>query len=309
MTSLLNTLSSPILFKGDAVTAFRDPAALYYAGRFYLFFTLVTTEADGSVYMVTAMAQSTDLANWTRPRPLTPRDPSRNFSSPGNIVRVADEWVLCLQTYPRPSGEKYGNGSSRLWIMRSPNLETWGEPELLHVKGPDVSNAQMGRMIDPFLLTERGADGTETGRWWCFYKQNGVSASWSQDNLATWHYAGRAESGENVCVLPDALRGGYVMFHSPENGIGMMHSNDLTHWETLGFTTLGQADWEWAQGRITAGFVLDLRGEPAIGKYLMFFHGSGPEDETTMFDTHASLGLAWSDDLQHWEWPPAGKAA
>lgn len=309
MHTLLDSLSSPILFKGDGATAYRDPAALYHAGRFYLFFTLVTSDpASGVVHMVTAASQSVDLVSWTAPRPLTPRDPARNYSSPGNVVRIGSEWVLCLQTYPRPSGEKYGNGSSRLWIMRSADLETWSTPELLRVKGPNVPDERMGRMIDPFLLQERGVEGNGTGKWWCFYKQNGVSASWSDDILATWHYAGRAESGENVCVLPDTGRGGYVMFHSPDNGIGMMHSHNLTHWENIGFTTLGQADWEWAQGRITAGFVLDLRGEPTVGKYVMFFHGSGPEDETMMFDTHASLGIAWSNDLRHWEWP-GGKTA
>ena len=307
MVSLLDYLASPVLFKGDATTAYRDPAALYHAGTFYLFFTFVTTDVKGAVYMVTAMSQSTDLVSWTPPRALTPRDPAHNFSSPGNVVRVGDEWVLCLQTYPRPNGEKYGNGSSRLWIMRSFDLETWSDPELLRVKGPNVPDDQMGRMIDPFLLQERDASGREAGKWWCFYKQNGVSASWSLD-LQTWHYAGRAESGENVCVLPDPSRGGYVMFHSPENGIGIMHSNDLTQWETIGFTTLGQTQWDWAQGRITAGFVLDLRHEPTVGKYLMFFHASGPENETTMFDTHASLGIAWSEDFLHWEWPGGSKS-
>ena len=58
-----------------------------------------------------------------------------------------------------------------------------------------------------------------------------------------------------------------------------------------------------AKGRLTAGFVLDCRNETAINvQYLMFFHGTGPEDEQTIFDTHACIGLAWSDDLIHWDW-------
>ena len=47
----------------------------------------------------------------------------------------------------------------------------------------------------------------------------------------------------------------------------------------------------------------DLKNDPRIGKYLLFFHGSGPEDERTMFDNFASIGLAWSDDLKNWNWP------
>jgi hypothetical protein len=180
--------------------------------------------------------------------------------------------------------------------MRSPDLEHWGQPELLRVKGPDVPEQQMGRMIDPYLL----ADKDEPGKWWCFYKQNGVSLSWSYD-LRHWTYRGRAAAGENVCVVVDG--GQYVLFHSPENGIGVKRSPDLVTWTDEGQLVLGQADWPWAQGRLTAGFVLDLRNDRGVGKALLFFHGSGPEDERTMFDTHASLGLAWSDDLRHWEWP------
>ena len=71
--------------------------------------------------------------------------------------------------------------------------------------------------------------------------------------------------------------------------------------------TLGQAEWPWAQGRLTAGFVLDLRGEPAVGKALMFFHGSeySETDPRGGFDNFASIGLAWSDGLKTWAWPSA----
>ncbi|MES2459591.1 MAG: hypothetical protein V4671_03350 [Armatimonadota bacterium] len=311
-TSILDNLTTPLLFQGDPATAYRDPTAIFSEGFFHLFFTLVETEADGSVYMYVATAKSDDLVHWTPLRRITPRDPSLNFSSPGNVVRWGEEWILCLQTYPRPKGEKYGNGSSRLWILRTADLDDWSQssPSLLRVKGLDTPIAEMGRMIDPFLV----ADGEETGKWWCFYKQDGASASTSYD-LAVWHYEGRVKAGENVCILStehaysdssnpgNTGSPGFLMFHSPQNGIGIKRSRDLRHWEDCGFTTLGQDKWPWAQGRLTAGFVLDLTDEPLVGKYLMFFHGSGPEDEETFFDTHASLGIAWSDDLHEWYWP------
>jgi hypothetical protein len=155
-------------------------------------------------------------------------------------------------------------------------------------------------MIDPFLLQDKD----DPGKWWCFYKQNGVSMSWSRD-LATWTYAGRIKGGENSCVIVDG--GEYVLFHSPGNGIGVKRSRDLKEWRDAGLLTLGQKDWPWAKGRLTAGFVLDLRREPRVGKAVMFFHGSGPEDERTMFDNYASLGLAWSTDLATWDWPGKDK--
>lgn len=292
----LAAIPSPILFCGDAVTAYRDPAAVYVDGVFHLFFTLVEIAADGAPYLHVAKSTSPDLVTWTPPVKLTPSDRALNYSSPGNVVKVGDEWVLCVQTYPRPNGEKYGNANSRLWTMRSRDLDTWTPPEILRVKGPDVADDDMGRMIDPYLL----ADKDDAGKWWCFFKQNGVSMSWSRD-LATWTSHGHSDAGENACVTVDNDE--YVLFHSPETGIAVSRSPDLVQWRHDTTLMLGAPGWEWARGRITAGFVLDLRSDRMVGKALMFFHGSGPEDEQTMFDNYASLGIAWSDDLVRWSWP------
>lgn len=290
-------ITSPIIFRGDDRTAYRDPAAVFHDGTLHLFFTLVTTAEDGQVYLHVATSRSRDLIHWTPPRILTPSDPALNYSSPGNIVRFEGRWVMCLQTYPRPNGEKYGNQTARLWTMSSLDLETWDEPRLLRVKGPDVPREDMGRMIDPFLI----ADIHDPGKWWCFYKQNGVTMSWSRD-LEHWTLFGRTEAGENACVVEE--NGEYVLIHSPEkNGIGVKRSADLLEWRDEGEFYLGQKDWPWARGRITAGFVLDLRDDPACGLALLFFHGSGPEDEQVYFDTHASIGIAWSHSLEGWQYP------
>ena len=289
------------LFKGDANTAYRDPAALYTEGRFHLFFTRIES-LGGDVYATVCHSESTDLAHWSPPRALTPYDQRLNYSSPGNVVRDGADWVLCLQTYPRPGARltdvppRYGDDSCRIWTMRSRDLHDWQPPELLRVKGPDVRREDMGRMIDPYLIR---ADGL----WYCFYKQGGASFSTSPD-LRIWTFAGRTDAGENVCVLPNDA-GGWLMFHSPSNGIGVKRSEDLVHWRDLpGLITLGQRDWPWARGRLTAGAVLDARNVPGVGKYLLFFHGSGPKSETDGdFDRNASIGLAWSSDLKTWDWP------
>ncbi len=297
----LASIPSPLLFQGDAVTAFRDPAAVYHDGVFWLYYSYVLHEPDGKGYNYTAYSTSRDLVDWTAPRIFTPRDETLNFCAPGNVIRYNNEWVLCLQSYPRPNFEKYGNDDCRIWIRRSTDLANWSEPELLKVRGPDVPIEQMGRIIDPYLIEDKD----EPGKWWCFFDDNAANMSFSYD-LETWTYWNRIPAGENVCILTED-RDDYLMFHSPKNGIGMKRSRDLKNWEDTGSPiTLGQANWSWAQGRITAGFVLDLRKEPAIGKYLMFFHGTGPEDESVIFNTHACLGLAWSDDLVTWDWPGKG---
>jgi hypothetical protein len=297
--AMLARIPSPVIFKGDARYAYRDPAVHVHEGVYRLFFTVVEREDDGRYFYYLGTSRSRDLVAWTPVRLLTPRDQTLNLSSPGTIVRHGDSWVLCLQTYPTPGNEPFGTEASRLWTMRSRDLETWGRPELLRVKGPGVDEADMGRMIDPFLFQDKD----DPRRWWCFYKQNGVSMSWSHD-LETWTFFGSARSGENVCVLTEG--GEYLLFHSPATGVGLKVSRNLVDWEDRGLLALPQAQWPWAAGRLTAGFVLDRRADPAVGCYLLFFHGT-PRAATAARETHgeASLALAWSHDLVQWRWPGA----
>lgn len=301
--NILAALPSPVLFKGDDKTAYRDPAVLYHKNKFYLFFTLVRVENDGKVYSYTAMSQSRDLHKWSDIKILTPRNQNLDYCSPGNVIRYKKEWVLCLQTYPRPNYTahqmpRFGTNEARIFTMRSKNLSDWSKPELIKVKGQNVSEKEMGRMIDPYLLEDKD----EPGKWWCFYKQNGVSMSYSH-NLVNWTFFGHTESGENACVLVENDE--YILIHSPKNGIAIKRSKDLKNWHDWGnLITLGQSEWDWAKGRITAGVVLNLRKNEKFGKYVMFFHGSGPltEDQGD-FDKNASIGIAWSEDLINWSWP------
>lgn len=111
----------------------------------------------------------------------------------------------------------------------------------------------------------------------------------------------------NNFVLMNELSAGLNKLQPYELGIledDIMRLSDLMNWTHDDILlALGQQEWAWARGRITAGFVLDCRQVQGIGKFLMFFHGSGPEDERSIFDTHACIGFAWSDDLLKWsEW-------
>ena len=295
-------IPSPVILRGSALQAHRDPCGHYHDGVFRVWHSSIRGAADSSWSAATAVTESRDLITWSEPRDVTPRDRALNYSSPGNVIRFRDRWLMCLQTYPSHDGRP-ADHTARIFTMVSPDLAAWSEPELLRVKGPEVAREEMGRMIDPYLIEDQA----EPGRWWCFYKQNGASRSWSRD-LRHWTHAGSVDAGENVCLL--AEEGEYTMFHSPANGIGVKRSRDLERWTDHGLLTLGQQEWPWAQGRITAGHVLDLRAEPGIGRYLMFFHGSSPAGcALREVHGHASLGLAWSDDLVHWDWPRGSGAA
>lgn len=294
-------LSSPIILKGDSVTAYRDPAIIYHNDTFYLYFTLVKIESNGMIFSYTAQSRSKNLIEWTSPEKITPREQTLNYSSPGNIINHNNTWILCLQTYPRKDYAaeqmpRYGDNNARIFTMQSKDLVNWSDPEIIMVKGNDVPINKMGRMIDPFIIEDKDAP----GKYWCFYKQNGVSLSYSYD-LVNWTFFGSTKSGENVCVLIEGNE--YVLFHSPQNGIGIKRSNYLINWRDDGKPlTLGQKQWDWAKGRITAGTVIKVADTEY--PYIMFFHGSGPLTENEGdFDKNSSIGIAWSKDLKKWSWP------
>jgi hypothetical protein len=305
---LFEILESPIVLKGNDTIAYRDPAILYHNNEFHLFFTIVRTEESINVYSYTAHSTSKNLSNWSKPKIITPKGQNLNYSSPGNVIRFKDEWILCLQSYPRPNYQRgdpliWANTSARIFVMRSNDLENWSEAELLKVKGPRVPISEMGRMIDPYLLEDKD----KPGKFWCFYKQNGVSYSYTFD-FVNWTFVGSTQSGENVSVLVENDE--YILFHSPKNGIGIKRSYDFINWkDDEELITLGQKNWPWAENRLTAGTVIDLRNEPSIKKYVMFFHAGGPGEIKTQDNVNAncSIGIAWSDDIKNWDWPGKDK--
>ena len=285
----LARIPNTIFLKGDSHIAYRDPAGHYHNGIFRVFHTQAHREKDGRCYWYLGVTESRDLTNWTEPRILTPKDANLNFCGPGNIIRFGGKWLLCLCSYI--------GRDARSFRMESDDLIHWQEPEIMLLRGPDVSREEMGRMIDPYFVQDK----EDKQKWWCFYKQNGASISYTYD-FKTWSYFGRVDAGENSCVLVEGDE--YILIHSPGNGIGMKRSKDLRTWTDHGILTLGQEDWPWAEGRLTAGHVLDLRDLPEIGKYVMFFHGSVSRAiEKQETHGHASLAIAWSKDLLHWHWP------
>lgn len=289
---------------------FRDPTAIFHQGRCYCYYSYVELGSDGWTYFRLGLSISDDLLHWEGPYLLTEPDRRFNYSSPGCIIRQGDEFVMCIQTYPtwgNAPDKVCGNQTSRIFTIRSRDLFHWSEPELMRVHGDDVSAEAMGRMIDPYIVEDLRAP----GRYLVFYKQppkniiprkteTGYPVEYmsysSTRDLKHFQYEGYVECGENVCVLPE--NGRYRIYNSPQNGVACLITRDFRTWEREAPLTFGQANWPWAASRLTAGFVLDGRQEPGVGKYLMFFNGDTPG----AFPFCASLGLAWSDDLVTWQY-------
>ncbi len=272
-----------LIFNQTKEYSYRDPAVYIENGIIYLFFTLVENTPERQHFYV-AMSQSKNFVTWTEPKILTEKDKFKNYSSPGNVIEYNDEYYLCVQTYPREDGQIYGNENSRIFTMKSKDLLNWEKPVLLKVKG-DMPEKEMGRMIDPYLLD----DGD---KFICFFKQNGVSFSTSED-LVNWQFQGFADCGENVCVLKE--KDEYLIFNSPKNGINIMSTKDFKSFKNIRTLYLNQENKTWAKDRITAGFVIDASSISPY-KYAMFYHGDNEDD----YLFGASLAVAFSDDLADW---------
>ena len=79
----LKRLSSAILFQGDEHTGYRDPAAIYHDGTFYLYMSLTTIDPDGLIYAQTAWSKSRDLLHWTHTQAVHPQGPFQELLQSG----------------------------------------------------------------------------------------------------------------------------------------------------------------------------------------------------------------------------------
>ena len=107
-------LNNPIIFEGSETCAYRDPAAIIVNEICFLFFTFVDNRPDGP-WLYLAETTSPDLEHWSDIRLLTPMDKRLNCSSPGNIVRDGDDYVICFQTYCRENRISYSGTEKTEW--------------------------------------------------------------------------------------------------------------------------------------------------------------------------------------------------
>jgi len=281
----------------------RDAALVHHDGILYCFYT--ASYWNGETFISNIDLVSTrDLVNWTRPRHVVAAPPV--FWSPGNVLRVHGDWMLCMQDYRVKPGELFAGDDARLWLARSRDLLNWGQPEPMNPAGARVKWSDTARQIDPFLVEH-------DGRYWCFYKGsiptgNGSLGLLVSEDLRQWTEVcvDRAAIGpadtpdgsavENPCVVRDGDE--FVLFFSPcrrARGIGVARSGDLIHWRDVRYLEFPKPSW--IRHGPNAAMVIDQRAE--YGRWLMVLHadrdGEGPHG--------GILGLAWSEDLEHWVCP------
>jgi sucrose-6-phosphate hydrolase SacC (GH32 family) len=276
----------PIVFQGNEKIAYRDPACYYYNGKYHLFFT-VSEKENGYMFNRVAYSMTEDMEHFTEPVYITEKDNTKNFCSPGNVIKHDDEYLLCVTSYPMPypfAQKPSADDTARLFFIKTKDFLSFSAPERIYPKGENNENE--GRMIDPFVFRYQD-------EYRLFFKQNGVSVSRSSD-LKHWEFMGHTDGGENACVIKDGDR--YLLLHSPQNGIGIKTSYDLTKWKDIGTYTLEQQNWEFASGRLTAAFAMPTVLECGY-RYIVFFHGSRAD---SFPETHgsASLAFAYTNDFE-----------
>ena len=283
----------------DPEVSRRDPALALVDGVFRCFHTAVEYWL-GSFMLFVDVTESHNLIEWSEPMRLTQDE--LNFSSPGNVLRVGDTWRMCVQSYPLPSTAPHAGNDARLWLLESTDLIEWSAPKPIVAAGCRAAWAKTPRQIDPYLVEH-------DGRYWCFYKTDGCLGLLVSDDMVHWAEASPdrpvlaatdtpdGSTVENPCVVHNGKE--FVLFFAPcrgGRGIGVARSEDLLTWRDVRYLDFPSTA-AWAKGGPTAPMVLDLRDK--CGRWLMAYHGERKPPHG------GALGLAWSEDMEHWECGPA----
>jgi hypothetical protein len=294
-----SAISNPVISRG-ANEAARDMALFYERDTLYCFYSSVTKDQQRYQWCL-EVTETTDGVNWSPSRRLTTS--KLNFSSPGNIIRHQDEYVMCVQSYPSEDGDGCGTEESRLWLMRSKDLVLWDDPTPMNPEGSQATWTETRRQIDPYIVEFHG-------KFWCFCKTSGQTSLLVSDDLLEWTEASPDRpvlskdqtsnvGHENPCVVQNENE--FVMFFSkcgPGRGHGIACSDDLLNWRDVHY--LDFPELPWANNGPSAAMVIDLRQE--IGVWLMAFHGEEIGTEP-LGRWGASIGLAWGETLEDWTVP------
>jgi hypothetical protein len=234
--------------------------------------------------------------NWSPPTTLWGSD--LNFSSPGNVLKYGDEWIICFQSYPISPGDTWGNENCRLWTSRSRDLCDWSEPQVMNSDGCNMKWASSPRQIDPFIVEHNG-------EFHCFYKTGGSYGVMVSNDLQNWKeraierpaFTMKDDGGGMAIENPSIVKDGddYVLFISlcrKNRGVAFSRSKDLVNWSEPHVLSLPIPDW--GRGGITAPMVISSPSSER--KWLMFFHADGTDGSH-----EGAIGVAFSDDLRNWD--------
>lgn len=268
----------------------RDPAVLVHGDLAYVFMTVFDPQAQ--TWHV-GLTTTSDFVTFGDLRLIS----AEGYASPGNVIPVGDEWVLCYQ--------QYREFPHYICLSRSRDLVTWGPPTRAFNTGPENDWNSDGRVIDPYVVAWDGGYYcyyTGSTRWQGGSGHNLIGVAFSTD-LATWQDLSPAapiigvdhawegpDGNENNCVIRQGDR--WVMLYSAslaEQKIAWAVSDDLVRWEKQGLCSVPSCAARAKQ--CGAPFVIEGLADP--GTYHMLCQARDAA-------AHMSFLLLESDDLAHW---------
>ncbi len=270
----------------------RDPAALLHDGKVYLWFTYY--DPRKKMWHI-GQSATEDFVSFEDIRLVSPS----GYASPGNVIRVGDEWILCYQ--------QYAKFPHYLCIARSKDLLHWSDPEKIFNTGPGNRWNIDHRTIDPLIVPWKDTfylfyvGSTRWGRKTPGHNLIGLATSkdlkhWKdvtpdEPLIAADQPYEQPDGNENNWVL--RYQGRWFMLYSAslaQQKIAYAVSDDLLHWEKKGLCNVKA--FPGTSRRFGAPIVLENIGKP--GAYYMLYQG---EDATG----HMSFFLLESRNLVDWQ--------
>lgn len=267
----------------------RDPAVFIHDELAYVFFSYYDFK---KVTWHVGMATTGDFVAFSKIKLISPE----GYASPGNVIQVGDEFVLCYQ--------QYRNFPHTICLARSCDLYRWSEPEVVFNTGNDNKWNIDRRVIDPYLVAWEN-------KYYCYYTGStrwrrpaghnliGVAGS---DDLKNWHdltphepaigvdFDWEEHGNENNCVI--RKNGRWFMLYSASlvnQKIAWAVSKDLIFWEKGGLCDVPVIDA--SVGHFGAPFIIE--GLSGDGIWHMIYQGQDA-------NKRMSLILLQSEDLIHW---------
>lgn len=268
----------------------RDPAVLVTNNLIYLFLTYFDPE---KITWHIGMTTTEDFLHFSGISIISPE----GYASPGNVIKVKDEWVICYQ--------QYREFPHYICLSRSKDLINWSKPyKIFNTSSENKWNIDK-RVIDPYIVEWEGIYYlfyTGSTRWGKKSGHNLIGVACSKD-LENWqdisldrpvigvYYPWEEPDGnENNCVI--RYKDKWFMLYSASltnQKIAYAVSDDLVNWEKKGLCNV--PIFKSSVRRFGAPFIIEGLRE---GKYYMIYQGEAE-------DGHMSFLLLESDDLINWK--------
>lgn len=310
-------LRNPILSSAGA--GVKDEALVWSGGQWHMLFSYVTDHpsSPGGVVWDIATATSPDLRHWSTIRPWPAQPGVLGVASPDVVRNPAGGFLVTYQSDPG-SGQPPGT-QSRLFYRTSPNLVTWSPAYPL---AASLAPAAADRMIDgAFVYTgdqlllgfkyssptqpdifemARSTTGQPQGPWQLVGRPDIQVVGGTIENyefvkaLGHWRLVGTSNNLDQPWL--------FTLAGNPATATGWLqwtggYQLDVSSEAFNTGSGLSSIDYEHAN----SAFLCDATTLNGHFAYLLYAGSS----ELTQFGGwgHASIGVARSTDLVHWQVP------